>query len=91
MTQIAPQIIQVTKAASAAGEMFKVIDREPAIDSLSKQGSRPNTCTGGIQFSNVSFSYPSRPDVPILQSLNLSIPAEKPPHSWGVAGQEKAL
>lgn len=90
MTQIAPQIIQVTKAASAAGEMFKVIDREPAIDSLSKQGSRPNTCTGGIQFSNVSFSYPSRPDVPILQSLNLSIPAGKTTALVGSSGSGKS-
>jgi len=30
---------------------------------------------GHVEFSNVTFAYPSRSDVPVLNCLNLSIPA----------------
>lgn len=90
MTQIAPQIIQLTKAASAAGEMFEIIDREPDINALSEEGKTPHVCTGNVEFCNVSFSYPSRPDVPVLQALNLSIPANKTTALVGSSGSGKS-
>jgi ABC-type multidrug transport system fused ATPase/permease subunit len=36
---------------------------------------RPSSMQGAIQFSNVHFSYPSRPDVPVLSGFNLIVPA----------------
>ncbi|PLB48611.1 ATP-binding cassette multidrug transport protein [Aspergillus steynii IBT 23096] len=90
MTQIAPQIIQLTKAASAAQEMWTVIDREPSIDGLSTEGARPDTCNGDIMFSNVSFAYPTRPQVPVLQNFTLAIPANKSTALVGPSGSGKS-
>ncbi|KAE8344925.1 hypothetical protein BDV24DRAFT_171412 [Aspergillus arachidicola] len=90
MTQIAPQIIQVTKAASAAQSMWEVIDRESPIDGLSLGGQRPDKCEGNIEFSNVSFSYPTRSQVPVLRDFTLSIPANKTTALVGPSGSGKS-
>ena len=63
----------VSTARAAAVQIFRVIDREPLIDSSSSSGVRPGTCQGNIQLSNVVFSYPSRQDVRILNNISLSI------------------
>ncbi|XP_068092080.1 ATP-binding cassette sub-family B member 5-like isoform X3 [Hyperolius riggenbachi] len=61
------------KAKSAASHLFALFDREPAIDSYSLQGLRPDNDQGNVEFCDVSFKYPSRPDVPVLQELSLRI------------------
>ncbi|KAK1144086.1 hypothetical protein N8T08_005748 [Aspergillus melleus] len=90
MTQIAPQIIQITKAASAAQEMWAVIDREPSIDGLSPEGAHPDTCVGDIVLSNISFAYPTRPQVPVLRNVTLEIPANKSTALVGPSGSGKS-
>ncbi|KAF2839199.1 P-loop containing nucleoside triphosphate hydrolase protein [Patellaria atrata CBS 101060] len=90
LTQVAPQILQITKAASAANELFRVIDHEPEIDSLSDSGERPEECIGAIEIEDVEFTYPSRPDAQILRSLTLSIPANKTTALVGPSGCGKS-
>ena len=36
-------------------------------------GKKPEKLTGLIEFKNVEFKYPSRPDVQVLNKLNLTI------------------
>ncbi|XP_049836463.1 multidrug resistance protein homolog 49-like [Schistocerca gregaria] len=60
-------------ACGSAAVVFSVIEREPQIDSLSESGKRPDQVVGDIQLTDVYFHYPSRPDVKILQGLNLKI------------------
>ncbi|XP_018431833.1 PREDICTED: ATP-binding cassette sub-family B member 5 isoform X2 [Nanorana parkeri] len=61
------------KAKSAASHLFALFDREPTIDSYSLQGLKPGNCQGNLELREVSFNYPSRPDVPVLQELSLRI------------------
>ena len=61
------------KASAASKEVFRVIDRSSLIDGTSEEGIKNDTCNGRINFNNVVFSYPSRPDSKILDSLNLSM------------------
>uniref|UniRef100_UPI0037E91357 ATP-dependent translocase ABCB1 n=1 Tax=Semicossyphus pulcher TaxID=241346 RepID=UPI0037E91357 len=61
------------KAKVSAAHIMMLIHREPAIDNLSEQGESPNTFEGNVRFDHVKFNYPSRPDVPILQGLNLRV------------------
>ena len=54
-------------AQGAATAIFKIIDRTPKIDAMSPDGAIINYgIKGDLEFENVSFSYPSRPDVQVL-------------------------
>ncbi|USW57061.1 Putative Type 1 protein exporter [Septoria linicola] len=90
LTQIAPQLLVLSKAISASTELFETIDRVSAIDSLSEQGERPDRCAGDIQLRNVDFAYPARPDNPVLQGLSLDVPAGKTTALVGESGSGKS-
>ena len=52
--------------------LFSLLSRKP---SRPQSGPlRPDTVHGEIQLKDVYFNYPSRPEVPVLQGLNLTIP-----------------
>lgn len=61
------------KARGAAGRVFELLDRLPAIPR--SEGMRLDEVRGEIAFEAVSFSYPSRPDTIVLQALDLKIHA----------------
>uniref|UniRef100_A0A3Q3VSZ1 Uncharacterized protein n=1 Tax=Mola mola TaxID=94237 RepID=A0A3Q3VSZ1_MOLML len=64
------------KAKMSASNLMMLINRKPAIDNLSEEGLSPVNSTrydGSVLFDSVKFNYPSRPDVPILQGLNLQV------------------
>ena len=44
---------------------LNLVLQKPSIDSSSNAGLEPDTLTGNIEFKNVVFQYPSRPDVPV--------------------------
>ncbi|KAF2193181.1 multidrug resistance protein-like protein 1 [Zopfia rhizophila CBS 207.26] len=90
MTSIAPQILNLTKASSAAEELFKTIDRESEIDPLCSAGKAPQECVGHIELQDVHFAYPTRPDVKVLNGLTLSVPAKKTTALVGASGSGKS-
>jgi len=62
--------------ASAAGErIMEVIQRVPKIDSDNMDGQILENVLGEVEFRNVEFAYPSRPETPVFQSFNLKIPS----------------
>lgn len=70
----ASPFIEAFGIAKAAGsKVFNVIERKSSISSLSNDGAKPIKSHGSIEFKNVVFNYPSRPDVEILRGLNLTI------------------
>ncbi|KAF7314115.1 hypothetical protein HMN09_00570600 [Mycena chlorophos] len=59
----------------AAGKLFETIDRIPVIDSASPLGLKPTPPTTDkptLSLTNVSFTYPSRPGVRVLDDVSLS-------------------
>ncbi|PON39304.1 ABC transporter [Trema orientale] len=66
-----------TKANSAAASVFAIIDRNSKIDPSDESGMTPDNVVGEIELHNVSFRYPSRPDVQIFQDLSLVIHSGK--------------
>lgn len=66
-----------TKARDSAISIFSIIDRKSRIDSSSDEGAIMENVTGSIDFNNVSFKYPSRPDVQIFSDFTLHIPSQK--------------
>lgn len=74
-----------SKKARDACEMFlKTVNRKSKIDSMSEEGLRPDRVVGEIRFRNVFFRYPNRPNLKILNGLNLFI---RPGESNALVGQ----
>ncbi|XP_072109854.1 ATP-dependent translocase ABCB1 isoform X1 [Mobula birostris] len=69
--QTSPHIEAFASARGAAQKIYKIMDQEPLIDSFSESGHKLNQIKGDVEFSNVHFRYPSRPDVKVLKGLNL--------------------
>lgn len=90
MTTIAPQILALTKASSSADELFKTIDRRSEIDPLSEDGKIPAVCKGVIKINDISFAYPARPDITVLENLTISAPAGKTTALVGASGSGKS-
>ncbi|XP_048881336.1 ATP-dependent translocase ABCB1 isoform X25 [Brienomyrus brachyistius] len=85
-----PNLESVAKARGAAYEIYKTIDLPRPIDSSSKEGHKPETVKGDIEFKNINFSYPSRKDVKILQGVNLVVPRGKTIALVGASGCGKS-
>lgn len=61
------------KAKQAAKELKILFDRVPPIDSWSQDGERFSHVEGTIEFRDVHFRYPTRPEQPVLRGLNLTV------------------
>ncbi|XP_048117280.1 ATP-binding cassette, sub-family B (MDR/TAP), member 4 isoform X1 [Alosa alosa] len=59
------------KAKMSASHIKMLVDKVPAIDNSSEEGEQPDKFEGNVNFENVHFHYPSRPDVTVLKGLCL--------------------
>lgn len=87
---VAPLTGALTNASSAAAELFELMDRPSLIDPLSPKGERPSECIGSIDFQNVSFAYPARSSVEVLQGISFSLPGGKTTALVGASGSGKS-
>ncbi|KAI7975509.1 hypothetical protein EIK77_005875 [Talaromyces pinophilus] len=58
---------------NAAADFKKLFDRRPAIDVWSEDGQALDTAEGTVEFRDVHFRYPTRPEQPVLRGLNLTV------------------
>nr|POE88573.1 abc transporter b family member 18 [Quercus suber] len=72
-----PNLSFIIEATAAATQIHEMIDRIPVIDSEEEKGKILPSVRGKNEFRDVDFSYPSRPDTPILQGFNLKVQAGK--------------
>ncbi|KAG1772443.1 P-loop containing nucleoside triphosphate hydrolase protein [Suillus occidentalis] len=87
---LAPEMQAITHGRGAAAKLYATIERTPSIDSADPGGLRPEKVIGEITFENVKFTYPSRPDVPILKGLSINFPAGKTAALVGASGSGKS-
>ncbi|KMU78210.1 lipid A export ATP-binding/permease protein msbA [Coccidioides immitis RMSCC 3703] len=90
LTMISPTIGDFTKAGAAANDVLDMIARTPGIDSMSTEGLKPEEVKGEIQLSGVSFFYPARPTIQVLNKVTLNIPARKVTALVGASGSGKS-
>ncbi|XP_055920973.1 ATP-dependent translocase ABCB1 [Eupeodes corollae] len=61
------------KGVTAAENIFKLLNRKPAIVDSPNASKRPWESEGNVNFNKVKFSYPSRKDITVLNGLNLEV------------------
>lgn len=77
LTMLAPYAIDFGRAATAAAKLFNLIDRQSLIDPFNPEGEQPNETQGVIDIENITFAYPTRPNVTVLDNFSLKVPAGK--------------
>ncbi|EEU41025.1 uncharacterized protein NECHADRAFT_91240 [Fusarium vanettenii 77-13-4] len=91
LTMLAPYSIDFTRAATAAAKLFVLIDRNSRIDPLASTGEQPSeSIIGEVELNNITFSYPTRPGVTVLDDFSLKVPAGKVTALVGPSGSGKS-
>jgi ATP-binding cassette subfamily B protein len=69
---------EVMQAAGAAGRIAELFEVEPQVVAPALPVALPREQRGDIRFENVRFSYPTRPDVRVLDNICFSVqPGER--------------
>ncbi|CAF3678455.1 unnamed protein product [Rotaria sp. Silwood1] len=71
--QASPHFQALAQARAAAYIVWEVIDAPCKINSDSETGLKKDDLIGNINFSNVHFSYPSRPGIKILNGVSFDV------------------
>jgi len=89
--QAAVMVGDATKAKVACHDMFQLMDRVSAIDGLEPTGETPKQLEAGqIEFRDVKFFYPFRPEVQVLKGISFSISAGQSVGLVGPSGGGKS-
>uniref|UniRef100_A0A8B9W219 Bile salt export pump n=1 Tax=Anas zonorhyncha TaxID=75864 RepID=A0A8B9W219_9AVES len=88
--QASPCLEAFATGRGAATDIFETIDKKPTIDCMSEDGYKLDKVRGEIEFHNVTFHYPSRPDVKILDNINMVIKAGETTAFVGASGAGKS-
>ncbi|KAJ8352304.1 hypothetical protein SKAU_G00237800 [Synaphobranchus kaupii] len=88
--QASPCLEAFASGRGAATLIFETIEREPEIDCLSEAGYKLDRVKGDIEFHNVSFYYPSRPEVKILDQLSVFVKSGETTAFVGASGAGKS-
>lgn len=90
VSQSASLTPDLTKTKIAINSVFELLDRKSLIDPFDTFGKTLKTVHGDIELRNISFTYPSRPTIPIFRDLSLTVPAGKTVALVGESGSGKS-
>lgn len=81
---------EMMKGLGASTRLWQLVDKAPEIPVSGGGVISPDRFQGAVQFRDLTFSYPTRPDVPIFQNLSLDIPAGSVTAVVGSSGSGKS-
>ncbi|KAJ2590940.1 hypothetical protein EV177_008966, partial [Coemansia sp. RSA 1804] len=87
LAQVLPM---VPKGAVASRGIYETLDRKTAINSIDTTGDVSSTFDGHIDFKNIKFSYPIRPDTKILKGISFEAIEGKSVALVGASGSGKS-
>lgn len=90
LSQVAPLLPLFGGAVAAFERLQSDIEHRPAIDGTSSSGERPPEIKGEIEFRDVSFTYPSRPEHHVLDDISFRCEAGKLTAIVGLSGSGKS-
>jgi len=73
IAQITPCLSTFADARIAATDAYKIIDRKSNISVTDPRGLKPEVIEGVIEFKNVQFAYPTKPEKTILNGVSFTI------------------
>jgi len=69
---------EIAQASGAAERLFEILDIKPQIEAPTHPLPMPRPAKGQVEFRDVSFVYPGRPDLPVLDRVSFRVtPGEK--------------
>lgn len=80
----------IVKGTQALGSVYSILQRRTAIEPNNPTSNVITSIRGDIEFRNVSFCYPVRPDITIFDGLNLKVQAGKNLAVVGPSGSGKS-
>lgn len=90
LSQVAPFVHLFTAAVASYEKLREDIHREPSFDGTTTSGTRLEQAEGGFELRHVSFVYPSRPEVTVLDHVSIKIPPKKHTAIIGLSGSGKS-
>lgn len=87
---VAPNIQAFTTAIAAATKIYATIDRVSPLDPTNDEGEKLDNLEGTVELRNVKHIYPSRPEVCVMENVNLVVPAGKTTALVGASGSGKS-
>ncbi|XP_073289993.1 ABC transporter B family member 13-like isoform X1 [Primulina huaijiensis] len=78
---LAPNFV---KGSQVLESVFNILNRSTEIDPENPSSTMVTEIRGDIEFKNVCFKYPTRPDIIVFDNLNLKVSKEK---SMAIVGQ----
>ncbi|KAI7472082.1 multidrug resistance protein [Hortaea werneckii] len=87
---VAPNLQAFTTGVAAATKIYATIDRNSPLDPESEHGEKLKEFEGTIELKNIKHIYPSRPEVCVMEDVDLVIPAGKTTALVGASGSGKS-
>ena len=81
---------ELLQAAGAAERLAELLETEPEIAVPASPVPLPEPPRGSLAFEGVSFSYPARPDLPVVRDLDLAIAPGETVAIVGASGAGKS-
>ncbi|XP_024029498.1 ABC transporter B family member 26, chloroplastic [Morus notabilis] len=87
--RVTDNVSSLMQSVGASEKVFQLMNLVPS-SHFPFKGQKLQRIMGHIQFVNVSFHYPSRPKVPVLDSVNISVKANEVLAIVGPSGSGKS-